>query len=85
MPLFRTLQYGWFVAAMVHSYGEFLSVFAKEHASAAWLQEPLHYHHAVAFFMVSVLLVLSILTLRPESIRYQVNMHPGPPVLECDS
>lgn len=72
MPLFRTLQYGWFVAAMVHSYGEFLSVFAKEHASAAWLQEPLHYHHAVAFFMVSVLLVLSILTLRPESIRYQI-------------
>lgn len=54
MPLFRTLQYGWFVAAMVNTYGEFLSAFANEHSSAAWLLKPLHYHHAVAFFLVSV-------------------------------
>jgi hypothetical protein len=54
-------------------YGDFAKDFAAENLeTSAWLLPWLHYHQFVSFAMVSCVLVLSIVNLHPESIRYQL-------------
>ena len=72
VPLFRTLQYGWFAAAMLHSYG------------SAWLKAPVGGGavaraanavvpiEAAAVVLFSGLLVLTVLSLKPGLYGYQV-------------
>lgn len=70
MPLFRTLQWGWFGAAMFYSYGEFAKAFANEHKEMFWVHQSLRYHTLASFGLLSVLVVASILSLRADSVRF---------------
>jgi len=72
VPLFRTLQWWWFCCAMFFYYGDFVHMFAARHSDMAWLAEKMHVHTWVSFVLFSSAFVMSILTLRVDSVRYQM-------------
>lgn len=110
IPMFRTLQWGWFLVAMFYYYGNFAQIFSVRpphvfptlldkiliepnvllsvrvivrlliqsvHLKASrpamqWLASIMHLHTFVAFMGFSVCFVLSILSLRPDAIKYQM-------------
>eukprot|EP00039_Didymoeca_costata_P029548 m.25116 g.25116 ORF g.25116 m.25116 type:complete len:445 (-) comp7679_c0_seq1:2121-3455(-) len=72
IPLFRTLQVGWFLAALIFTYGDFVRKFAIENEEMAWMREYMFYNNICSFGLLSLLIVLSIVTLRPDSLRYQM-------------
>ena len=49
MPLFRSLQWGWFYTALFYVYSDFLQNFALTHESAAALQPLSRYWELAAF------------------------------------
>lgn len=71
-PLFRTLQYMWFIVAMLYSYGTFVRDFARDSKELQWLSEYMHFHFMVTFALFSIAFILSIVTMSPGHIRYQV-------------
>ena len=50
---------------MVFTHGDFLKERAEQDATMEWLRPYLHYHHMLSFGLFSIMLVASILGLRP--------------------
>lgn len=72
VPLFRTLQWGWFVVAMVHSYG---SAWLKAPVGGGRLAQAVHAVvsvEAVALVLFSALLVTTVLSLKKGLYSYQI-------------
>lgn len=72
MPLFRTLQWLWYGLANFFVYGDFVKVFSQMHSSAAWLVPYTRHHSIVTFGLYCVVFMLSVGTLRKDSVKYQV-------------
>jgi len=72
VPLFRTLQWFWFLTAMFYTYGDWLKKFAMKTASMQWMSEYLHWHQFLVFILFSIAFIMSIITIRPKSLKYQV-------------
>mmetsp|Transcript_14286 Transcript_14286/g.21153 ORF Transcript_14286/g.21153 Transcript_14286/m.21153 type:complete len:473 (+) Transcript_14286:73-1491(+) len=72
IPLFRTLQYGWFAIAVFYIYGDFLHEFVKMHRELVWLAPITNWLAGISFGMYCCIFVLSVLTLKKGFYRYQV-------------
>ena len=73
MPLFRTLQWGWFYAAQFYVYADFVHEFALQNHTQHKLTQPFsRYWEAISFFLYCVVFTLSVYTLRVDAVRYQV-------------
>ncbi|CAM9305908.1 unnamed protein product [Chrysoparadoxa australica] len=72
MPLFRTLQWSWFVLAVFYTYGDFLHEFVISHSQLLWMSYFTKWHAGISFSMYCVVFVTSVLTLKPGLYRYQV-------------
>ena len=72
MPLFRTTQWLWYGLAMTFVYGDFVKDFAQTHESAQWLVPYVRNHSMVTFFMYCVVFMISVGTLKKDSVKYQV-------------
>jgi phosphatidate cytidylyltransferase len=72
MPLFRTLQWGWFYVALVYVYGDFIHSFAMTHDSAAVLLPYSRYWELASFGLYCGVFMVSIWTLKVDSVKYQV-------------
>jgi len=72
MPLFRTLQWGWFLCAMFYVYSDFIHQFALEHDSASVLLPLSRYWEAASFAGYCAVFTTSVWTLGVDSVKYQV-------------
>eukprot|EP00038_Savillea_parva_P031843 m.91100 g.91100 ORF g.91100 m.91100 type:complete len:453 (-) comp9888_c0_seq2:72-1430(-) len=74
VPLFRTLQYWWFLVGMVFVYTDFLTVYSRGRSHMVYTSQWMHKTPWICFLLFSSALLISILTLRPkkETIRYQM-------------
>jgi phosphatidate cytidylyltransferase len=76
IPLFRTLQWLWSLVAVYFVNGDSLLKFAKQHAtqnpSMFAVAEIMQWNNYVAFILYACVFVLSICTLRPSAVKYQV-------------
>jgi len=72
MPLFRTLQWGWFYVGLVYVYGDFIHSFAMATESAADLLPYSRYWESLAFGLYCVVFMASVWTLKVDSVKYQV-------------
>jgi len=73
LPLFRTLQWGWYYVALVFVYGDFIKEFAYSHERGQDVL--LHYarhHEALAFAGYCLVFMLSVWTLTADNVKYQV-------------
>ena len=72
LPLFRTLQWGWYYVALVFVYGDFIKNFAISHESAHDLMPYARLHEAIAFAGYCLMFMLSVWTLSVDNVKYQV-------------
>jgi len=74
VPLFRTLQYWWFLVGMTFVYTDFLTFFSRGRSEMVHTSMWMHRTPWICFLLFSSALLISILTLRPgkETIRYQM-------------
>jgi len=76
-PLFRTLQWSWFTAAMIYAHGDSIVRTLREarmlDAADAGEEVPEKSLIYGSFSLFSALFVLSVLTLRPGLYKYQVS------------
>jgi phosphatidate cytidylyltransferase len=76
IPLFRTLQWLWFLVAVYFTNGDSLLKFAKGNAtqnnSMLAVAEIMRWNNYVAFILYACVFVLSICTLRPSAVKYQI-------------
>lgn len=72
MPLFRTLQWSWFVVAIFYTYGDFLHEFVLQHRSLLWLRHITMFNAWLSFAMYCCVFVVSVLTLKKGLYKYQV-------------
>lgn len=73
-PLFRTLQWSWFLAAMVYAHGDSIVNTLRDQGMLP-VNEDDHAEKSVmfgGFSLFAALFVLSVLTLRPGLYKYQV-------------
>lgn len=84
LPLFRTMQWLWFLLAAFYTWSDSMQVFVQEHPrmlrySDSWgrrvLLEMLQKSNLVAFGGYCSLMVLSILTLRKPYYKYQIGQY----------
>ena len=69
MPLFRTLQWGWFYAAQFYVYADFVHEFALQNHTQHKLTQPFsRYWEAISFFLYCVVFTLSVYTLRVDAV-----------------
>lgn len=71
MPLFRTLQWSWFVVAMVYTYGDFLHEFVLHHRALLWLSHITMFNAWLSFIAYCCVFIVSVLTLKKGLYRYQ--------------
>jgi len=74
VPLFRTMQWGWFFTCMLYSYGHAVNTNAKLYSLIAspTIARLLSYVEIVCMGLYSVLLVTTVLTLTKGYYRYQM-------------
>lgn len=78
VPLFRTLMWGWFGAAMYMIYGlifiDYLRVSSssRHRLTNELLTTLAHYHSFVSFSLLVVVFVLTVLNLKKDAYRYQI-------------
>jgi len=72
MPLFRTTQWLWYGLAMAFVYGDFVKLFSQTHESAAWLVPYARHHSMATFVLYCVIFMISVGTLKKDSVKYQV-------------
>ncbi|CAM9852428.1 unnamed protein product [Laminaria digitata] len=72
MPLFRTLQWSWFVVAMFYTYGDFLHEFVQQHRALLWLSHITKWNAWFSFLAYCCVFVVSVLTLKKGLYKYQV-------------
>ncbi|CAB1120846.1 unnamed protein product [Ectocarpus sp. CCAP 1310/34] len=72
MPLFRTLQWSWFVVAIFYTYGDFLHEFVLKHRALLWLSHITMFNAWLSFIAYCCVFVVSVLTLKKGLYKYQV-------------
>ena len=75
MPLFRTLQWSWFVVAIFYTYGDFLHEFVLKHRALLWLSHITMFNAWLSFIAYCCVFVVSVLTLKKGLYKYQVCVH----------
>lgn len=73
MPLFRTLQWSWFVVAIFYTYGDFLHEFVLKHRALLWLSHITMFNAWLSFIAYCCVFVVSVLTLKKGLYKYQVH------------
>ncbi|CAM9371368.1 unnamed protein product [Ascophyllum nodosum] len=71
VPLFRTLQWSWFVVAIFYTYGDFLHEFVLQHRALLWLSHVTMYNAWLSFVGYCCVFVVSVLTLKKGLYKYQ--------------
>lgn len=71
MPLFRTLQWSWFVVAMFYTYGDFLHEFVQQHRALLWLSHITKWNAWFSFLAYCCVFMVSVLTLKKGLYKYQ--------------
>lgn len=71
MPLFRTLQWSWFVVAIFYTYGDFLHEFVLQHRALLWLSHITMFNAWLSFIAYCCVFVVSVLTLKKGLYKYQ--------------
>lgn len=76
MPWFRTLQWLWFVVAMMHVYGDTLHDFCKTHRQKDdfWFLLTEKMSNS-CFYLYCIVFVASVLTLRAGLVRFQISQY----------
>lgn len=72
MPLFRTLQWSWFVLAMFYTYGDNLHFFCLRHGHLVHLTRVTQYLEVLVFALYCLLFVTTVLTFKTGLIRFQI-------------
>ena len=81
VPLFRTMQWGWFYTCMLYSYGNEINTNASLYSlliASPIVASLLPYVEIVCMGLYSVLLVMTVLSLTKGYYKYQVNICPIP-------
>jgi phosphatidate cytidylyltransferase len=73
IPFFRTTQWCWFVLSIVYTYGDFVYDVIQSNPRMHHLNRYLQYLSTVSFILYSGVLVLTISTLQPGYIKFQMN------------
>jgi phosphatidate cytidylyltransferase len=74
IPLFRTLQWAWFIVAIFYTYGDSTNEYLKDHPklNGKMWQRYNAWHPLISLLMYSSVFMISVLTLRNGLYRYQV-------------
>ncbi|KAL7558020.1 hypothetical protein ACA910_005500 [Epithemia clementina (nom. ined.)] len=74
IPLFRTTQWMWFFTAMIYTYGDFLSDIVQ-HNHEEWHQVVpyLPYFGSISLVLYSATLMVTIVTLQRDHLKFQIN------------
>jgi phosphatidate cytidylyltransferase len=83
MPWFRTLQWGWFVTAMLWIYGEDLHKFCNERQQLTWLTQITEYLDNAVFTLYCLLFIATVLTLKQGLLRFQLSQFMWTVVIIC--
>lgn len=83
MPWFRTLQWSWFLIAMIFVYGETLHRFCDAHKSLHRFLPITENFSYLTYLMYWAMIIVSVLTLRPGLIRFQLSQHMWSIVTVC--
>lgn len=73
MPLFRTLQWSWFVVAIFYTYGDFLHEFVLKHRALLWISHITRFNAWISFIAYCCVFVVSVLTLKKGLYKYQAS------------
>ena len=72
MPLFRTLQWAYFLLAMFGTYGDNLNTFFLENQHFHYLTHVTEYVDTIVFALYCVLFIATVLTFKKGLIRFQL-------------
>lgn len=73
MPLFRTLQWAWFIATMMFSYGEELNKFCSNHKNVCPIYMISDSIHKYSFLLYCALFIATVGTFRIKLVKFQVS------------
>jgi len=73
IPLFRTTQWLWFWTSIFYTYSDFVVEVIKGNTSLHYLLSYAQFHTGFAFLLYSGTFVLTISTIQPGYIRFQLN------------
>lgn len=73
IPLFRTTQWVWFAVAIIYTYGDFVEEIIASNQDLHYLQNYAQYLSPVSFVFYSVTFVLTIVSMQPGHIKFQLN------------
>jgi len=73
IPLFRTTQWLWFWTSIFYTYSDFVVEVIKGNTSLHYLLSYARFHTGFAFLLYSGTFVLTIATIQPGYIRFQIN------------
>jgi len=73
IPFFRTTQWGWFIVAICYTYADFVSDVLQSNARTHHLISYTQYMSTILFALYSGVFVLTISTLQPGYIKFQMN------------
>jgi CDP-diglyceride synthetase len=73
IPFFRTTQWCWFVLSIVYTYGDFVYDVIQSNPRMHHLNKYLQYLSTISFVLYSGVFVLTISTLQPGYIKFQMN------------
>jgi phosphatidate cytidylyltransferase len=73
IPFFRTTQWCWFVLSILYTYGDFVYDVIQSNPRMHHLNRYLQYLSTISFILYSGVLVLTISTLQPGYIKFQMN------------
>jgi len=73
IPLFRTTQWAWFAVAIFYAYGDFVSDTFQDNPELHQFLGYVQYTGSLSFVLYSTTLMLTITTLQPGHIRFQIN------------
>ena len=75
MPLFRSLQWGWFWVAMFWCYGEAMHNFCRGNKEFKYLTVVTEHIDKVVFIIYCILFVASVLSMRKDMVRFQISQY----------
>jgi len=75
IPLFRTLQWSWFMVAIFYTYGDFVHHLTLTSPQLHWLNAITQYHSWVSFVLYMAVFVVSVFSLKKGLYKYQVGSH----------
>mmetsp|Transcript_14282 Transcript_14282/g.23641 ORF Transcript_14282/g.23641 Transcript_14282/m.23641 type:complete len:414 (+) Transcript_14282:56-1297(+) len=72
-PLFRTLQWSWFILAMFFTYGESFHNFCLRHGHMVHITEVTQHLDVAVFSLYCLLFIVTVLTFKRGLIRFQIS------------